>query len=38
MNTSARRVYDRLGFAPTGRTMPLDHSPELTESEYALPL
>lgn len=37
-NTSARRVYDRLGFTPTGKTMPLEHTPSLTESEYALPL
>jgi predicted GNAT family acetyltransferase len=37
-NDTARRVYDRLGFAPTGTTQPLPSDPSLTESEYALPL
>jgi predicted GNAT family acetyltransferase len=37
-NTNARRVYDRLGFTPTGVTQPLPSDESLTESEYALPL
>jgi GNAT superfamily N-acetyltransferase len=37
-NEPARRVYDRLGFTPTGTTQPLPSDPTLTESEYALPL
>lgn len=37
-NDAARRVYDRLGFTPTGTTQPLPSDPSLTESEYALPL
>ncbi|HVF03584.1 MAG TPA: GNAT family N-acetyltransferase [Frankiaceae bacterium] len=37
-NDAARRVYDRLGFTPTGATQPLPHTPELVESEYARPL
>ena len=37
-NVAAGRVYARLGFTPTGTTAPLPHTPELTESEYALPL
>lgn len=37
-NESARRVYDRLGFTPTGTVQPLPSDPDLTESEYALPL
>lgn len=37
-NDAARRVYERLGFAPTGATQPLPHTPELTEWEYARPL
>lgn len=37
-NGAARRVYDRLGFVPTGTTQPLPSDPEKSESEYALPL
>ena len=37
-NTAARRLYDRLGFTPTGTTQPLPSDPSLTESEYALSL
>ncbi|HEU0129585.1 MAG TPA: GNAT family N-acetyltransferase [Mycobacteriales bacterium] len=37
-NEAARRVYDRIGFVPTGTTQPLPSDPSLTESEYALPL
>lgn len=37
-NEAARRVYDRLGFTPTGMTEPLPSDPSLNESEYALPL
>ena len=37
-NAAARRVYDRLGFTPTGTTQPLPSDPTLTESEYALAL
>lgn len=37
-NAAARRVYERLGFTPTGTTQPLPSDPTLTESEYALQL
>jgi predicted GNAT family acetyltransferase len=35
-NDTARRVYERIGFTPTGTTQPLPSDPSLTESEYAL--
>ena len=37
-NTAARSCYLRHGFSPTGRTMPLPHAPEHTETEMALKL
>jgi GNAT superfamily N-acetyltransferase len=37
-NDAACRVYDRLGFTPTGATQPLPSDPAKTESEYARPL
>jgi GNAT superfamily N-acetyltransferase len=37
-NDPAKRVYERLGFAPTGTTQPHPGDPALTEAEYALPL
>jgi GNAT superfamily N-acetyltransferase len=37
-NATARRLYERLGFAPNGATQPLPSDPSLTESEWALPL
>ena len=37
-NTAARSCYRRHGFRPTGRTMPLPHAPELTETEMELRL
>ena len=37
-NASACAAYRRLGFAPTGTTVPLPHSPALIETEMALTL
>jgi RimJ/RimL family protein N-acetyltransferase len=37
-NAAARRVYERLGFAPNGTTQPLPSDPSLTESEWSKPL
>ena len=37
-NDAARRVYERLGFTLIGNVQPLPSDPNLTESEYALPL
>lgn len=37
-NATARRLYERLGFAPNGSTQPLPSDPSLTESEWSLPL
>jgi ribosomal protein S18 acetylase RimI-like enzyme len=37
-NDTARRLYERLGFAGNGTVQPLPSDPRLTESEYALPL
>ena len=37
-NDAARRVYERIGFAPNGNTQPLPSDPSRTESEYALRL
>ena len=37
-NEPARRVYERLGFAPNGHVQPLPSDPSLTESEYSLRL
>lgn len=37
-NAAAQKVYERIGFTPTGTTQPLPHTPSTTESEYALPL
>jgi GNAT superfamily N-acetyltransferase len=37
-NEPAKRVYERLGFAPTGRTQPHPGDDSLTEAQYALPL
>ena len=37
-NDAARRVYERIGFRPNGTSQPLPSNPDLTESEYALPL
>jgi GNAT superfamily N-acetyltransferase len=35
-NGRAQRFYRRVGFAPTGRTVPLSARPDETELEYAL--
>lgn len=35
-NTAAIRLYDSLGFVPTGNTQPLPSDPELGESEHVL--
>jgi ribosomal protein S18 acetylase RimI-like enzyme len=37
-NTAARRLYERLGFRPTGERQPLPSNPALTESCLHLPL
>jgi ribosomal protein S18 acetylase RimI-like enzyme len=37
-NTTAIRLYERLGFTPNGVTEPLPSDPSLMESEYALRL
>lgn len=37
-NTAARSCYLGHGFSPTGRTMPLPHAPEFTETEMELKL
>jgi ribosomal protein S18 acetylase RimI-like enzyme len=37
-NTAARRLYERLGFQPTGGHQPLPSNPALTESQLRLPL
>jgi ribosomal protein S18 acetylase RimI-like enzyme len=37
-NTAARRLYERLGFRPTGERQPLPSNPALTESLLRLPL
>ena len=37
-NTTAIRLYERLGFAPNGTKQPLPSDPSLMESEYALRL
>ena len=37
-NDAASRVYERIGFTPTGSTTPLPHTPEIMESEYTLRL
>ena len=37
-NAGARRFYDQLGFAPTGRTEPYPNDPALVEFEMSRPL
>jgi GNAT superfamily N-acetyltransferase len=37
-NASARRLYARRGFAPTGESQPLPSNPALTESWMSRPL
>lgn len=37
-NDTARRLYERLGFAPNGSVQPLPSDPTLTESEWSRPL
>lgn len=37
-NATARRLYERLGFAPNGNVQPLPSDLSLTESEWSLPL
>jgi len=37
-NTAARRLYERIGFQPTGARQPLPSNPALTESQLHLPL
>jgi GNAT superfamily N-acetyltransferase len=37
-NTGARRLYERHGFVPTGRTGELPHDPPAPEHEYACQL
>jgi ribosomal protein S18 acetylase RimI-like enzyme len=37
-NTAARRLYERLGFRPTGERQPLPSNPARTESLMRLPL
>jgi len=37
-NTAARRLYEQIGFRPTGRRQPLPSNPSLTESQLHLPL
>jgi ribosomal protein S18 acetylase RimI-like enzyme len=37
-NTAARRLYEQIGFRPTGTRQPLPSNPALTESQLYLPL
>jgi RimJ/RimL family protein N-acetyltransferase len=37
-NAPARRLYERLGFAPNGTVQPLPSDPSLSESEWSRPL
>jgi hypothetical protein len=37
-NLPARRLYERRGFRPTGRTGTLPHAPDVAELEMALEL
>ena len=37
-NTAARRLYEQLGFRPTGERQPLPSNPARTESLLRLPL
>ena len=37
-NTAARRLYEQIGFRPTGKRQPLPSNPALTESQLHLPL
>lgn len=37
-NDAARRLYESLGFEPTGVTQPLPHDPTVTELEMRLDL
>jgi ribosomal protein S18 acetylase RimI-like enzyme len=37
-NTAARRLYERIGFRPTGERQPLPSNPALSESLLRLPL
>jgi ribosomal protein S18 acetylase RimI-like enzyme len=37
-NTAARRLYERIGFRPTGERQPLPSNPARTESQLRLPL
>ena len=37
-NTAARRLYERIGFQPTGARQPLPSNPAITESLLRLPL
>jgi ribosomal protein S18 acetylase RimI-like enzyme len=37
-NAAARRLYERMGFRPTGRTSTLAHNPDVPEIEMALEL
>jgi len=37
-NPAARRLYERMGFAATGRTEPYPHDPDVREIEMACPL
>ncbi len=37
-NTAARRVYESLGFTPTGASATLDHDPMISETEMRLRL
>jgi len=37
-NTAACRLYERIGFRPTGARQPLASNPALTESMLRLPL
>jgi ribosomal protein S18 acetylase RimI-like enzyme len=37
-NTAARRLYERIGFRPTGERQPLPSNPARSESCLRLPL
>jgi ribosomal protein S18 acetylase RimI-like enzyme len=37
-NSAARRLYERIGFRPTGEGQPLPSNPAVTESCLRLPL
>jgi ribosomal protein S18 acetylase RimI-like enzyme len=37
-NDAARRLYERLGFRPTGESQPLPSNPARSESRMRLPL